>query len=62
MMHLASRRIWIKCIVYPLMYQKNAIFALVFTLRSKGDLILTRATGPIIAQSAQFSKIVKKWT
>ena len=42
------------------MNQRNAIFALVLTLRSKGDLILTRATGPIIAQSAQFSKIVKK--
>ena len=35
-------------------------FALVFTLRSKVDLILTRAIGPIIAQSVQFSKIVKK--
>ena len=46
--------------VYPLMYQKNAFFALVFTLRSKVNLILTRAIGPITAQSAQFSKIVKK--
>ena len=35
-------------------------FAPVFTLRSKVDLILTRAIGPIIAQSAQFSKLVKK--
>ena len=59
-MHLVLHRIWIKCIVYPLTYQKNAFFALVFTLRSKVDLILTRATGTIIAQSAQFSKIVKK--
>ena len=42
------------------MYQKNAFFALVFTLRSKVNLILTRAIGPITAQSAQFSKIVKK--
>ena len=60
MMHVVSHRIWIKCIVYPLTYQKNAFFAPVFTLRSKVDLILTRAIGPIIAQSAQFSKIVKK--
>ena len=60
MMHVVSHRIWIKCIVYPLMYQKNAFFAPVFTLRSKVDLILTRAIGPIIAESAQFSKIVKK--
>ena len=59
-MHVVSHRIWIKCIVYPLMYQKNAFFAPVFTLRSKVDLILTRAIGPIIAESAQFSKIVKK--
>ena len=40
--------------------RKMPFFAPVFTLRSKVDLILTRAIGPIIAQSAQFSKIVKK--
>ena len=38
--------------------RKMPFFALIFTLRSKVDLILT--IGPIIAQSAQFSKIVKK--
>ena len=59
MMHVVSHRIWIKCIVYPLT-RKMPFFALVFTLRSKVDLILTRAIGPIIAQSVQFSKIVKK--
>ena len=42
------------------MYQKNAFFCSFFTLRSIVDLILTRAIGPIIAQSAQFRKIVKK--
>ena len=31
--------------------------AVVFTLRSKVDLIWTRAIRPVIAQSAQFSKI-----
>ena len=40
--------------------RKMLFFAPVFTLRSKVDLILTRAIGPIIAQSTQFSKIVKK--
>ena len=59
MMHVVSHRIWIKCIVYP-RTRKIPFFALVFTLRSKVDLILTRAIGPIIAQSVQFSKIVKK--
>ena len=57
MMHVASHRIWPKCIVYPPTYQKNA---LVSTLRSKVDLIWTRAIRPVIAQSVQFSKIAKK--
>ena len=34
--------------------------ALVFTLRSKVDLIWTRAIRPVIAQSVKFSKIAKK--
>ena len=34
--------------------------ALVFTLRSKVELNWTRAILPVIAQSIQFSKIVKK--
>ena len=34
--------------------------ALVFTLRSKVDLIWTHAILPVIAQSAQFGKIAKK--
>ena len=40
--------------------EKCLFLPLFFTLRSKVGLILTRATGTIIAQSAQFSKIVKK--
>ena len=40
--------------------RKMPFFALVFTLRSKVDLILVSAVGPFIAQSAQFSKIVIK--
>ena len=35
-------------------------YALVFTLRSKVDLICTRAIRLVIAQSVQFSKIAKK--
>ena len=35
-------------------------YALVFTLRSKVDLIWTHAIQPTIAQSAQFSKIAKE--
>ena len=34
--------------------------AVVFTLRSKVDLIWTRAIRPVIAQSVQFSKIAIK--
>ena len=34
--------------------------AVVFTLRSKVDLIWTRAIRPVIAQPVQFSKIAKK--
>ena len=34
--------------------------AFVFTLRSKVELNWTRAIRPVIAQSIQFSKIVKK--
>ena len=40
--------------------RKMPFLALVFTLRSKVDLILTSAIGPIIAQFSQFSKIAKK--
>ena len=39
---------------------EKCLFCPFFTLRSIVDLILTRAIGPIIAQSAQFRKIVKK--
>ena len=35
-------------------------YALVFTLRSKVDLIWTRAFRLVIAQSVQFSKIAEK--
>ena len=56
MMHVASHRIWLECIVYPLTYKKNA---LVFTLRSKVDLIWTLAVRPVIAQSVHFNKISK---
>ena len=35
-------------------------YALVFTLRSKVDLISTRAIRIVIAQSVQFSEIAKK--
>ena len=34
--------------------------ALVFTLRSKVDLIWTRVILPVRAQSVQFSKVAKK--
>ena len=40
--------------------RKMLFNALVFTLRSKVDLIWTRAIRPVIAQSVQFSKIAKK--
>ena len=61
MMRVVPRTIWFKCIVYPLTYQKKMPFyALVFTLRSKVDLICTRAIRLVIAQSVQFSKIAKK--
>ena len=40
--------------------RKMSFNALVFTLRSKVDLIWTRAIRPVIAQSVQFSKIAKK--
>ena len=56
MMHVASHRIWLECIVYPLTYKKNA---LVFTLRSKVDLIWTLAVRSVIAQSVHFNKISK---
>ena len=57
MMHVASHRIWLECIVYPLTYRKNALF---FTLRSKVDLIWTLAVRPAIAQSVHFNKISKQ--
>ena len=60
MMHVVSHRIWLKCIVYPLSYQKIPFNALVFTLRSKVDLIWMRAIRPVKAQSVQFSKNAKK--
>ena len=56
MMHVASHRIWLECIVYPLTYKKNA---LVFTLRSNEDLIWTLAVRPVTAQSVHFNKISK---
>ena len=40
--------------------RKMPFNALVFTLRSKVELNWTRAIRPVIAQSAQFSKIAKK--
>ena len=40
--------------------RKMPLNALVFTLRSKAELNWTRAIRPVIAQSAQFSKIAKK--
>ena len=40
--------------------RKMPFYALVFTLRSKVDLILTRAFRLVIAQSVQLSKIAKK--
>jgi len=40
--------------------RKMPFNALVFILCSKVDLIWTRAIQPIIAQSIQFGKIVKK--
>ena len=36
------------------------LYALVFTLHSKVDLIWTHASQLVIAQSVQFSKIAKK--
>ena len=39
---------------------ENAFNALVFTLRSKVDLIWTRVILPVRAQSVQFSKVAKK--
>ena len=40
--------------------RKMPFNALVFTLRSKVELNWTRAIRPVIAQSVQFSKTVKK--
>ena len=40
--------------------RKMSFNALVFTLRSKVDLIWTRAIRPVKAQSVKFSKIAKK--
>ena len=40
--------------------RKMPFYALVFTLRSKVDLIWTRAFRLVVAQSVQFSKIAKK--
>ena len=40
--------------------RKMPFNALIFTLRSKGELNWTRAIRPVIAQSVQFSKIAKK--
>ena len=40
--------------------KKMPFYALVFSLRSKVDLICTRAIRLVIAQSVQFSKIAKK--
>ena len=40
--------------------RKMPLNALVFTLRSKVDLIWTHVILPVIAQSVQFSKIAKK--
>ena len=40
--------------------RKMPFYTLGLTLRSKGDLIWTRALRPVIAQSVQFSKIAKK--
>ena len=40
MMHVVSQRIWLKCIVYPLTYQKNAFKCpcFYFTLQSRTKL------------------------
>ena len=43
--------------MYCLSTRKLPFNVLVFTLRSKLDLIWTRAIRPVIAQSAQFGKI-----
>ena len=59
------------CMWYRTEFDLNVLFidvrtrkvpfnAVVFTLRSKVDLIWTRAIRPVIAQSVQFSKIAKK--
>ena len=61
MMHAVSYRISLKCIVYPLKYQRECLLIpLFFTRRSKVDVIWTRAIRPVIAQSVQFSNIAKK--
>ena len=43
-----------------LLTRNMPFYALVFTLRSKVDLISTRAIRIVIAQSVQFSEIAKK--
>ena len=59
------------CMWYRTEFDLNVLFihlstrkmlfnALVFTLRSKVDLIWTHAILPVTAQSAQFGKIAKK--
>ena len=59
------------CMWYRTEFDLNVLFidvrtrkvpfnAVVFTLRSKVDLIWTRAIRPVTAQSLQFSKIAKK--
>ena len=60
MMHVVSHRIWLKCIVYPLSYKKMPFNALVFSLRSKVDLIWMHAIQLVKAESVQFSKNAKK--
>ena len=60
MMHVVSHTEFELNVLFIHLPEKCLFFALVFTLRPKVDLILTPAIGPIIAQSVQFSKIVKK--
>lgn len=49
MMHVTSHRILLDCIVYPLTYQIfMPLNGLVFTLRSKVDLIWIRAIQPLL--------------
>ena len=43
-----------------LLTRNRPFYALVYTLRSKVDLIWTRAIRIVIAQSVQFSEIAKK--